>query len=271
MANFNKKDVSLNKYSKEADVAVLRSIFSLVPYVGAVLNEVVFDIRGRVKQERLNKFTEMFGEYFTNRPDFDTDVLKTEDFGDLFEGVMRNVVQTKSEAKYRRYKDILINKIENKNFDTDNTSRFLELIASLDEIEIIILSYHEVFDNKFMHDKDDFNYLKNELESLKQQLKEEIKLSLDGSANSKDRVQDELEVVEKRVDNYKMVFDELEIYNTASFYKVSDSQLIYHKQNLYSKALLIDITIGTYGYVPFARMGITEFGKGFLQFLRKSA
>jgi hypothetical protein len=268
MADFDKKDLSLNRYSKETDVAVLRSIFSLVPYVGAVLNEVVFDIRGRVKQERLNKFTEMFSAYFTNKPSFDADILKTEDFGDLFEAVMRNVVQTKSEAKYKRYKDMLINKIENKNFDIDNTSRFLELVASLDEAEIRILSGHEVFDSEYLRSKDEFNNIKNELSSLKNKLKEEVNLSLQGYANNKSKVQGDIDVVKNKFDELNVYFDKLQVYNAVSFYNINNEQFMYYKQNLYSKSLLIDIAIGTFDYVAFSYMGITEFGKEFLRFLR---
>jgi hypothetical protein len=259
----------LGKYSAEIDVALLRSIFSLVPYVGSVLNEVFFDIRGRVKQERLNKFTELFAEYFTNKPDFDADTLREEDFGDLLEAVLRNVVQTKSEAKHRRYKDILINKIENKKFNFDSSNRFLELVASLEEIEIIILSHHESFDAKFLREKDEFKVLEDEHYSLKQQLNDELKLSLEGHANNKSRVQNDIRLVQNRIKGYVERFAELEVYNTAEFYSIEVSQLDYYKQNLYSKALLIDMGIGTFGYMLFAHMGITEFGKEFLRFLKE--
>lgn len=78
-------------------------------------------------------------------------------------------------------------------------------------------------------------------------------------------------MIQAQIECYKIYFEKLEAYNTAKFYEIGESQLLYHKQNLCSKALLIDTTIGTYGYVPFAYMGITEFGKEFLRFLKKDS
>ena len=80
-----KKMKNASEISKEVEISLIRSLFSAMPIIGQALNEVVFEMRGRVKQERLNKFTEIFAEYFMGKADFDINALKTEDFGDLLE------------------------------------------------------------------------------------------------------------------------------------------------------------------------------------------
>lgn len=37
----------------EAGISLAKSIFNAVPYVGGLLNEVAFDFRSRIKQERI--------------------------------------------------------------------------------------------------------------------------------------------------------------------------------------------------------------------------
>lgn len=259
----------VNRYSKEADVAMLRSIFGAVPIVGGLLNEVIFDIRGRVKQERLNAFVDLLTEYFKDKSGFDMSQLDKEDLGDLFEAVIKNVLQTKSKAKHKRYRDILVKNLEHEKFDFTSSSRFLDLIASLEEIEIIILSELKVFNWQFRRDKEDLRLLKQEFESSKESLSKEMQLSAQGYANNKSRIEIEITDIKIRIKEYDAKFTGLESRNDSSYYDIDDIQFAYYKQNLYSKALLIDMGVGTFGYVPFARMGITEFGEQFLQFLEK--
>ena len=65
--------------------STLKSGFSAIPFVGGLLNEVVFEYSGRIKQERLNRFVELLQEYFHEKRDLEINVedLKTEDFHDF--------------------------------------------------------------------------------------------------------------------------------------------------------------------------------------------
>jgi hypothetical protein len=253
--------------SREADVSMLRLIFGSVPVVGPVLNEVIFDIRGRIKQERLNRFTQMLAEYFIGNPDFDTSILRAEDFSDLLESVLKRVIQTKSESKHKRYRNVLITQIERNFSEIDNSERYLDLISTLNEVEIFILFSHQVFDEGFLLEKEELRSFKRDRESLNLQLKEEVKLSTEGSANDQPKVQADLSEVNKKIKLLEIKLEGFKIYEEASFYSITHNQFNYYKQNLYSKALLVDIGTGTYGHAPFANMGITEFGREFLQFL----
>ncbi len=48
-----------NNNSKEVLVSITKSLFSTIPYAGTALTELVFDFNGRIKQNRLNHFTEI--------------------------------------------------------------------------------------------------------------------------------------------------------------------------------------------------------------------
>lgn len=257
---------NITEISTQGDAAVLRLLLSGVPILGPVINEVI-EIRGRIKQDRLNKFIELLATGLTGKTEINEAILKTEDFIDLFESVIKRVVQTKSEAKHKRYRDILINQIKNNFYDSDKSDRYLELIAVLNEAEILILFSHKAFDGNFLRDKEELELYKKEKESLNTQLTEELKLAQQGSANNTSAVKLALEKANERIAEIKSNLDDLNIYKEAEFYNITDNEFAYYKQNLYSKALLVDTGIGTFGYIPFAHMGITSFGNEFLQFL----
>jgi hypothetical protein len=257
---------NITEISTQGDASVLRLLLSGVPILGPVINEVI-EIRGRIKQDRLNKFIEILATGLTGKTEINDAILKTEDFIDLFESVIKRVVQTKSEAKHKRYRDILIKQIENNFSGSDKSDRHLELIATLNEAEIFILFSHKVFDENFLHDKEELNLYKKEKDTLNAQLREEVKLAQEGSANNTSAVKLALENLNERITEIKAKLDDLNIYREAKFYNVPTNEFNYYKQNLYSKALLVDIGIGTFDHIPFSDMVITEFGKEFLRFL----
>ncbi|RYE13945.1 MAG: hypothetical protein EOP45_20415 [Sphingobacteriaceae bacterium] len=259
----------MEKYSKEIDVAVLRSMFGAIPVVGGALNEVIFDIRGRVKQERLNRFIELLSEFFTNRPDFDAENLKSEDFGDLFEEVLRKVVQTKSSAKHKRYRDVLVNGIETSVFDIDNSSRFLDLISSLEEVEVIILSSYAKYGNELFQVMEEFDSLRENVSSLNQQMREELKLSAAGSANDKTKVMQELSLAKDRMRILEKKKSDLVSFTDCGYYSLNEGKFIFYKQSLCSKALLVDVGAKKFDYQPYRDVEITTFGIEFVSFLTK--
>ncbi len=75
--------------------------------------------------------------------------LKTEEFSDLFEAVLRRVTQTKSKEKHKRFRDVLIHHIKNPDPDIDNSETYLDAITSLNEMSINILKEHQQFDNAY--------------------------------------------------------------------------------------------------------------------------
>ena len=49
-------------YVKKSTEVVVRGLVGAIPYVGTLLNEAIFDLRARLKQERLEKFVEYLAD-----------------------------------------------------------------------------------------------------------------------------------------------------------------------------------------------------------------
>jgi hypothetical protein len=81
--------------------------FSLIQYRGQLLSETFFDYRSRVKQDRLNSFIESLVQYLENiNGGVTVELQQSEDFGDLFESIVKRVIQTSSKEKAVRFRNV---------------------------------------------------------------------------------------------------------------------------------------------------------------------
>jgi hypothetical protein len=106
------KDNTLNKVVR---ISSIRSAIGGIPVIGTLLNEALFDGRSRLKQARINKFILLLQEYIeqTNEEEINVEYLKSEEFSDLFESILKRVVLARSEKKLKIFKQILIGQFEN--------------------------------------------------------------------------------------------------------------------------------------------------------------
>jgi hypothetical protein len=118
--------------TKEVLQSTVKSLFGAIPYAGTAFNEVFFDYHSRIKQNRLNNFTEILAEYFEQHQDIQIDNIKTEHFADIFETVLKRVVQTKSKSKLKRFRTILINELKNPTEQIELVDLYLDLITTLE-------------------------------------------------------------------------------------------------------------------------------------------
>jgi hypothetical protein len=249
---------------KEISISSLKAIFGVIPYGGAALDELFFEYNGRIKQNRLNRFIEILAENFTSHSIISLENIKTEDFNDLFESVLRRVVQTKSEIKLLRFKDILLKEINSPSENIELIDHYLDLISNLTEEEITILYNHRFFTIKYERECDEMNLLKDRLTSFEQQMKNET-IIFNESKFTKPR--DEVKLKYEAKKNYILTFSK---YKKADFYHLSENRFMFYKQRLFSKGLLIDNPSNRIGNMPFGHMGITEFGTEFIDFIRNN-
>lgn len=252
---------------KEVATSVVKSAFAAIPYAGQILNEIFFDYRGRIKQERLNKFTKLLSDYFSNNSDIELEKMKNEDFSDLLEAVLRKVVFTKSEEKLIRFRDILTNSIKSEPQQLENSEIYLDLVSSVSEVEIEILLNHRVFDKTYELKRENLHNLQGDLEKFKELQKKELKIYQDGYANNYDKSGILLNQKNTEINKLKFEIDSLDKFRQHSFYRLNEDRFLYYKQKLQSLGLLIDRGIGGFGVRSFDRMSITEFGKDFLSFI----
>ena len=76
---------------KATKISINKSLLGALPYVGSMLNEIFFERRSRIKQERLNNFIAELSEYLNNysESDFDPNCINSESFGDIFESIIK--------------------------------------------------------------------------------------------------------------------------------------------------------------------------------------
>jgi hypothetical protein len=249
---------------KEIIASTVKSIFGAIPFGGTALNELFFEYNGQIKQKRLNRFVEILAENFTEDSGINLENIKTEDFNDLFESVLRRVVQTKSERKLLRFKDILIKELNNPTAEYEVIDHYLDLISSLTEEELRILYNHRHFTAEFEEHINELNRHKSNLTSLEEQLKKQ-RLVIGESEFQKPY--DQLKVTYAKKKEFVESFTK---YKQAEFYELSEKSFVFYKQRLFSKGLLIDNGMSRIGGVPFGNMTITEFGLEFIDFIKNS-
>ena len=86
---------------KEIGVSAIKVAIGAIPFAGTALNEVIFEGRGRLKQERINNFILMLQDYMENlsESDIDFNYMKSEEFSDIIESVLIRVSNTRSLEK----------------------------------------------------------------------------------------------------------------------------------------------------------------------------
>jgi hypothetical protein len=249
---------------KEFFNSMAKSIFSIIPYAGTAITELVFEYNGRIRQKRLNKFVEFLSEGFLNQNELDIENIKTEHFNDVFEAVIKRVFTTKSETKLKRFRDILIKELKSQHSETELIEIYLELISILSDEEIIILHEHRHFDKNYNLELDHRNELNDRLnQAIENKKKETIVIGQSKFSDTIAKVTVELELINKK-------HKKLECLRKFDYYNITDEKFLFYKQRLYSKGLLIDSGIGRIGVDTFQMMSITEFGKEFVEFIKEA-
>lgn len=214
---------------QEVGISVVKGAIGAIPLVGTALNEVVFECRGRIKQGRVNRFiaelTKYMQEVTENQINYPH--IKSEEFSDIFESILKRIVYNKSEEKMHRFKNILIkNMMVISNSDYSET--FLDIVSKINEKQIEILDIYRKIECKELISDDN--------------LKE--RHVIDGN------------FVEK-----------LSKYRSFKYYDLAQSTYNFYVQDLISKSLLVDDGMGRVGSGPFDILKVTEFGIEFLKFI----
>lgn len=252
--------------TKEVGNSILKTLFASVPYAGQLFSEIFIEYRSRIKQNRLNSFSELLEVHFSGGTQIDFSKLNKVEFSDLFESVIQRVVRTDSQEKHKRFRDILTNYIEGSAQSINHAETFLDLITSLDEPSILILKYHHQYDQEFA------KYDQKE-DALQDAIKEE-NLRVEKERAEQERVltllprsRSEIGSLTRELQNVQEQIKELSKYRQGSFYSLSEDDFLYLKQVLVSKALLRESGVGIRGHVPYMLMRITMFGKQFINYI----
>lgn len=129
---------------KQSAIALAKSSLAAMPY-GALINEIVFDIRSRVRTERLLAFVEYFLEDIEKKG-ITTKLLEekkdSEIFTDYLEEILKTIAQKDHSKKYRYFSKLLNDSLVSEDFDFSKHSIFCEILSKVSNEEILLLRDH---------------------------------------------------------------------------------------------------------------------------------
>lgn len=250
--------------------SVFKTAFGLIPYGGQLLNEVFFDYRSRIKQQRLNNFIEAVIAYLESKNvnAISLEIQQSEDFGDLFESIVRRVVQTSSEEKRIRFRNVLVGYVSNPT-KLDYRDTYLDILEKVNETQIHILKAHSKIKDDFKNLITQRDGMSEEMSRLNDKLEYEKKLVEGGKPNNYFDYTKSILSISSSLKKVKQDINIYEDYRKADYYGIEKGEYLFLLQDLYSKGLLIDQGIGAIGTNAFEIMAITSFGKEFLKFINE--
>jgi len=121
--------------------AFAKAFLSRTPGVGLVA-DTFFEYRSQVKLERLCRILKEFKENIESidSKKFNQEYLRSEEFSDILESILRRAVNTASEEKVRRLKKILLNEMTHP-YKSDFKETFLDIASRINEDQIQILNH----------------------------------------------------------------------------------------------------------------------------------
>jgi hypothetical protein len=234
----------MNNKLKQVLIGVAKSsIAAAFPYLGGVLNEALFEVRGRIAQDRINQFVENFLAHLNDLGvTLDEEIISSEDFNDIYAAIIKRVVDTKNEYKLKTFRDILTSTLTT-TYQSDFNETFLDLVTRLDFMEMEIL---KMFEHTGRSGSMDI------IEG------DDSSISILTSASYKDKIIQKIKAESTHLST-------IESHGKYEFY-ICD---------LISKALIIDTKTTGNTYKNMEKEGlthlyITDFGREFLRFIRNS-
>ena len=236
----------------------VKIFLSLLGPFGVVLDELLFEYGGRLKQDRINSFVEDLMPHINIKELENLDSEEKENFHDLLNSALNKVSRNKSIEKRALYRQVILNHKNYLNVELDLTNIYLDLIESLTIKELsIIESYAKHHDyylelNKIQKEHD------KSIEKL-QSLLEQHKLS-------KKEFEYQCEDLNKKNSEAIIGLSTLPKFQECSYYNISDGQFIFLKQRLISLGIFYQSNMTMSG--TFSFYGLSQFGKDFNLFLK---
>lgn len=132
---------------REYGLAVLKGAIGAIPFAGGLLNEVIFEARSRLKQDRIQMFIAELAEVVGKLGEDKVDkiFLMSEEFSDLADDVLMRVGRNRSKAKRSHFRNILAKGIIGVR-PPDLSGLFMNLLEEITDEELRIYeNYYRSF------------------------------------------------------------------------------------------------------------------------------
>ncbi|WP_138435154.1 hypothetical protein [Winogradskyella algicola] len=257
--------------AKEYGISTLKGMVGAIPFAGTFLNEVAFEARSRIKQERVNRFIEEFSEYMNEHSDGEDnfDTLNTEQIGDIFEEIVISVSKTSAEHKRNVFKSILHNQLYSDEIDTDETLRFINITNELTNNQFKILTAFSSLSDNVLKYKVQIIELQDETKKLKEKILDlQEKYSGDGTTTKK--LKERLSKIPRLIKKRELALKSGNINpNYHTTFDLTREVYISEVQDLISKGLLFDFALRTQLIDPFVHFGMTSLGRSYMNYINQ--
>lgn len=236
-------------------------------FIGPFLTETLFDLRGKLKQKRINDFVERLAAHFgmDNHLNIDQRLLTTEAFSDILENALVKVSRTRAESKIILFKQVLIDHIVS-GTPPEATEMYLEIVDKLTEKQLLILkNLNETPTDRFASLHEKIYLLQTEMNTMEAELKREIEYIKDDSQEVGTRKI--INEKEAQIGRLKVQTWEYKAFDPAT-YGCQAPEFKYLIQDLFNNGLIRD-NGGRYGAEPFIVVEISEMGMAMLDFLAR--
>lgn len=239
----------------------VKSYIDLIPIAGVFINQAL-DVRGKIKQDRLMNFLDVFVQYCQDIREEDINIaeLKKEEFGDFFEDILIKVSKTNSKEKLIAYSKLLKNQITTP-LEIDEMSIMLDVINDLRVDHIKILKFYgsdisEAYNKHKAHayfSQQGILRLSDEVADLEKGLVNKIKVH---------KIKEEMTKLDDEVVKSFKIIENIEKDEMISDYK----HFYYIKHTLVSMGILRDAK-DTYETGDGWAYQLTGFGEKILRFI----
>ncbi|MFC2104316.1 hypothetical protein ACFLS4_03075 [Bacteroidota bacterium] len=131
---------------KETQIGIIKGIIGIVPHVGTMMNEILFEIPNRIYQARINELVKILVREFMDLNDkaVTNEYLESESYFDFTRLMFENCIKIKSEEKRNALAKVYLDTVVNKaDFDTSKSKLFMDFVLELSPIQMNILRFIE--------------------------------------------------------------------------------------------------------------------------------
>ncbi|MFP3599341.1 hypothetical protein [Chryseobacterium sp. SIMBA_029] len=232
-------------------VTGLKILIQSIPYIGTPLNEILFEHRGRIKQERLNKFVQNLKDYLetVSESSINESYINSEEFGDIFESIIEKVGRTQNEEKLKRFRQILIKQISVPE-KREYIESFLDVVSKITDKQFEILIKQSEYAKQYIE--------------LSEKIDEIIQFQINKGGFAEHIHSYEKKEFENKRENLFKNFQCPENYN------LEKKEYLFLIQDLISKSLLYDAGMGGIEVKPFDIVLITDYGFSFVKYVSEN-
>lgn len=256
---------------EEYSLATLRGMIGAIPFAGTFINEIVFEARTRLKQERVNLFIKEFGEYLksNNTNEIQLDKIKKEDFGDMFEEIIFSISKTSSQHKIEIFKKILWNQISGIDLEIELVHRYISITNAISKFQFLILTEFSSLSDSVLNYKVQILEMEKELVQSQAQLQSESQLAKKGYENNTVLLEKRIKYISKSINSKKKALKECNNPSLSKTYSIKNSDFLIEVHDLISKGLLYDLAMTSEMIRINDNFGITKLGRSYIDYIRQ--